>query len=324
MISIIVPTYNRKDELEELLPSLVKQKCSSDFEVILVDDGSTDGTRDLLKSLAKKWNGRLRYFEQNRAGPGAARNLGIKHAHGEILTFVDSDCIAPSGWLDTLTSVFANPIVGAAGGPELMADDDGLLRCCQSYVMTAFLTTGGLRGRKGTKLGIYYPRGFNMAVRKHLVEAAGGVPNRFQGEDILLSFKVRQMGYTLEYMPDAAVYHHRRATLKQYFRQLYRMGKARVEMIHLHKSLLEPVYASPALVLLSGMILVCGAFFSETLFKIALGSMIIALLFLATIGIHSAIRLKTVKALAIVPFLFIIQQTAYGLGTIVAALRRQS
>lgn len=294
------------------------------FEVIVVDDGSTDGTRELLKKLAEDWHGRLRFFEQNRAGPGAARNLGIKHAQGDILAFIDSDCIAPSAWLNRLTSVFVNPKVGAAGGPESAPTDDCLLRRCQSYVMTAFLTTGGLRGRKGTTFGVYYPRGFNMAVRKHVVEAVGGVPNRFQGEDILHSFKVRQMGYTLKFVPDAAVYHHRRATLCQYFRQLYRMGKARIEMVRLHKSLLEPVYALPAIALLISIILGVGAFFSQTLFKIAAGGMIIVLLFLTTIGIDSAMRLKTVKAFAIVPLLFIIQQTAYGLGTIVAALRKQA
>ena len=324
MISIIIPTYNRKDELEYLLPSLRQQECSCSFEIIVVDDGSTDGTCDLLKNLAEYWKGRLRFLKQNRAGPGAARNLGIKHAHGDILVFVDSDCIAPRGWLNKLTSVFANPQVGAVGGSELAPTDDCLFRKCQSFVMTAFLTTGGLRGRKGKKLGVYYPRGFNMAVRKHVVEGVGGVPNRFHGEDILLSFKVRQMGYTLEYAPDAAIHHHRRTTLSQYFRQLYRMGKARIEMIHLHKSLLEPVYALPAFTLIFSIILGCGAIFSETLFKIAFGCMVIALLFLTTIGIDSTLRLKTIKALAIVPFLFMIQQTAYGLGTIVAALRRQA
>ncbi len=323
MISIIIPTYNRKDELEDLLPSLKNQKCSIAFEVIVVDDGSTDGTRELLKKLAEDWNGRLRFFEQNHAGPGAARNLGIKHAQGDILAFTDSDCIAPRGWLNKLTSVFDNPQVGAAGGPELAPTDDCLPRRCQSYVMTAFLTTGGLRGRKGKKLGVYYPRGFNMAVRKHVVDAVGGVPNRFQGEDILLSLKVKQMGYTLEYVPDAAVYHHRRATLSGYFRQLYRMGKARVELAYLHKSLLEAVYMLPALVLLISISLSVGAFFSETLFKIAAGGMIIALVFLTAVGIDSTIRLKTLKAFGIVPFLFITQQTAYGLGTIVAALRKQ-
>ena len=324
MISIIIPTYNRKEELVDLLPSLRNQKSSIAFEVIVVDDGSRDGTQELLKNLTKEWNGALRFIGQNRAGPGAARNLGIKHAHGDILVFVDSDCIAPPGWLNKLASVFANPQVGAAGGPELAPVDDCLFRRCQSYVMTAFLTTGGLRGRKGTKLGIYYPRGFNMAVRKHVVEGVGGVPNRFHGEDILLSLKVKQMGYTLEYAPDAAVYHHRRATVSQYFRQLYSMGKARVEMIHLHKSLFEPVYTVPALVLLLCMILGCGAILSETAFRIVAGAMIIATLFLATIGIDSAIRLKTLKAFGIVPLLFMIQQTAYGLGTIVAALRRQA
>ena len=324
MISIIIPTYNRKNELEDLLPSLRQQVCSIAFEVIVVDDGSTDGTREWLKILAKEWNGRLRLFEQNHCGTGAARNLGIKHTHGDMLVFVDSDCIAPREWLNKLTAVFANPQVGAAGGPELSPVDDCLFRRCQSYVMTAFLTTGGLRGKKGKKLGVYYPRGFNLAVRKHVVKSVGGFPNRIYGDDILLGLKVRQLGYTLEFVPDAAIYHHRRATLNQYFTQLYRMGKARTEMLYLHKSLFEPVYTVPALVLLLFMILVCGAILSETAFKIVAGGIIIATLFLATIGIDSAIRLKTLKAFGIVPLLFMIQQTAYGLGTIVAALRRRA
>ena len=323
MISIIIPTYNRKDELEDLLLSLRQQECPIPFEIIVVDDGSTDRTRELLKCLSKDWKGTLRHFEQNRAGPGVARNLGIKHSFGDILVFVDSDCIAPRGWLSRLTSVFDNPQVGAAGGPELAPADDCLLSKCQTYVMTAFLTTGGLRGRKGKKLGFYYPRGFNVAASKHVVEAVGGFHSRFHGEDILLGLKIKQVGFTLKYVPDAAMYHRRRATLSQYFRQLYRMGKARVEMTYLHKSLLEPVYTLPAIALLISMTLSVGAIFSETLFKIAAGGIIIALLFLATIGIDSSMRLKTVKVFVIVPFLFIIQQTAYGLGTIVAALRKR-
>ena len=324
MISIIIPTYNRKDELEDLLSSLRRQESTVPFEIIVVDDGSTDGTRELMKSLAEEWRERLRFLEQSRAGPGAARNLGIKHAHGDILVFVDSDCIAPRGWLYNLISVFTNPQIGAAGGPELAPPDDCLFWKCQTYVMTALLTTGGVRGRKGKKLGVYYPRGFNVAVRKHVAEAVGGFTKRFHGEDILFGLKVKQMGYIFKYVPDAAMYHRRRATLSGYFRQLYRMGKTRVEMAFLHKSLLEPIYTLPAIALLFAIILVCGAIFSATLFKIAFGCMIIAFLFLTTIGIDSAIRLKTLKALGIVPLLFMIQQTAYGLGTIFAALRRQA
>lgn len=324
MISIIIPTYNRKEELVDLLPSLSRQECPVPFEIIVVDDGSTDGTRELLKNLAEDWKGRLRFLEQNRAGPGTARNLGIKHANGDILVFVDSDCIAPRGWLYNLISVFTNPQIGAAGGPELAPTNDRLFWKCQTYVMTALLTTGGLRGRKGKKLGVYYPRGFNIAVRKHVADAVGGFTKRFHGEDILFGLKVKQMGYILKYVPDAAMYHRRRSTLSGYFRQLYRMGKTRVEMAFLYKSLLEPIYTLPAIVLLFAIILVCGALFSQNLFKIASGFIIIALLFLTLIGIDSATRLKTVKAFAIVPFLFMIQQTAYGLGTIVAALRRQA
>ena len=160
-----------------------------------------------------------------------------------------------------------------------------------------------------------------MAVRKQVVKAVGGVPNRYHGEDILLSYRVKQAGHLLVYVPDAAVYHRRRLTLNHHFRQLFQMGKARIELACLHSSLLEPLYIAPAITLLSALVLGIGSIFSLTLFKIATGILIIAVLFLTTIGIDGSIRLKTAKAFFLTPFLFLVQQTAYGLGTITAALQ---
>ena len=322
MISIIIPTYNRREELKHLLASLKRQYCSVPFEVVVVDDGSTDGTRELLETVAKEWDGTLRFLSQDNRGIGPARNLGVKYACGDILVFVDSDCIAPKEWLKNLTAVFSDPQVGAAGGHELAPPDDSLLLKGFSYVMTAFLTTGGLRGRKGKRLGKYYPRGFNMAVRKQAIDVVGGFSKRSYGEDILLGYQVKQAGYQLKYAGDAVIYHRRRSTLSQHSRQLFQMARARIAIARLHKSLLEPIYAMPAFVLLSALILAVGAFFSEGIFQITLGGMIAACLFLTLIGIDSAIRLKTVKALVLVPFLFMVQQTAYGLGTVAAILRK--
>ena len=324
MISIIIPTYNRREEIKDLLISLKRQDCPSPFEIIIVDDGSTDGTRELLQSIAKEWGEQLRFLSQDNRGVGPARNLGIRHAQGDILVFVDSDCIAPPQWLKNLTAVLSDPQVGAAGGSELAPPGDSLLMKCFSYLMTAFLTTGGLRGKTGKKLGKYYPRGGNMAVRKQALDAVGGFINRtYGGEDIVLNYKVKQAGFLLKYAENASIYHHRRSTISQHFRQIFQLGKARIAIARLHRSLLEPVYTMPAAVLLFAVILAVGALLSEGIFQITLGGMIAALLFLTLIGIDSAIRLKTVKALVLVPFLFMVQQTAYGLGTIAAALRKQ-
>lgn len=321
MVSIIIPTYNRREELKELLYSLKQQDFEAGFEIIVVDDGSTDGTQELLEAISKEWDGKFFFLQQKNMGPGAARNLGIKHAQGDILVFVDSDCIAPKGWLKNLTSAFTAPKVGVAGGPELSVPNDSLLLKCFSYVMTSFLTTGGLRGRRGKKLARYYPRSFNMAVKKEAMDAAGGFTNRFYGEDILLSYKVKQADYLLKYVEDAPIYHRRRATLKQYFRQLFRMGRARVEIARLHKSLLEPLYMIPAFALLFVVFLTIGSIFFESVLKITAWIIIIALLFLTAIGMDSLINLKIVKAFFLTPFLFIVQQTAYGLGTIAAVFR---
>ena len=242
MISVIISTYNRREELKDLLVSLKRQDCSVPFEVVVVDDGSTDGTQELLETVQKEWEGRLRFLSQDNRGIGPARNLGVTHAYGDLLVFVDSDCIAPKEWLKNLTAVFSNSQVGAAGGPELAPPDDSLLQKSFSYLMTAFLTTGGLRGRRGKKLGQYYPRGFNMAVRKQAIDVGGGFSKRSYGEDILLGYQVKQAGYQLEYAEDAIVYHHRRSTLRQHSRQLFHMAKARMAIARLHKSLLEPIY----------------------------------------------------------------------------------
>ena len=119
MISVIISTYNRREELKDLLSSLKQQSCPTPFEIIVVDDGSTDETGEWLETIAKEWNGRLRFLSQENCGIGSARNSGVELARGDILVFVDSDCIAPQGWLRNLTGVFSHPQVGAAGGPEL-------------------------------------------------------------------------------------------------------------------------------------------------------------------------------------------------------------
>jgi len=324
MISIIIPTYNRREELKELLCSLKQQDFRADFEVIIVDDGSTDGTGEVVAEIAPKWNGRLSYFGQENKGPGTARNLGIQQAKGDILVFTDTDCLAPSGWLKELTIPLSDESVGAVGGPEQTCPDDSLLLKCFSYVMTSFLTTGGIRGRKGKKLAKYYPRSFNMAVSRKAMRMVGGFREMFYGEDILLSHEIKQAGFRLQYAQDAVVYHRRRTTLKQFFGQLFRMGQARMIISFIHRSLLQPLYVLPAVAILFFVALISFSFVSPVALEMTKIFITVCMFFLFVVGISSAIRLRNAQAFFVVPVLFVLQQLAYGLGFLHAICRNAS
>src|SRR5512139_3594521 len=187
-VSVIIPAYNRKSELEQLLAALAGQTLPlGSFEVIVVDDGSDDGTREWLNERRGGFAFPFSWFAQEHRGPGAARNLGMKHAAGDIFAFIDTDCIPQPDWLEQLIKPFASGKVGAVGGREIINERDPLLMRCFHYLMTAPLTTGGMRGKEGKRLARFYPRTFNMAVSRKAYEAAGGFRSMYHAEDIELS-----------------------------------------------------------------------------------------------------------------------------------------
>ena len=321
-VSVIIPTYNRKNELEQLLAALARQTLPpGSFEVIVVDDGSVDGTRDGLNEHLRGFDFPFSWFAREHGGPGAARNLGMEKAAGDIFVFIDTDCIPQPDWLEQLIKPFASGKVGAAGGREIINECDPLLMRCFHYLMTAPLTTGGMRGKEGKRLARFYPRTFNMAISRKAYEATGGFRSMYHAEDIELSFRIRQAGFDLLYEGRAQVYHRRRSTVVQYAKQLFNMGKARVTLARLHRGSLEPLHIMPALLVVVSLFLALLPAWLNAAPYVLLPCLSAAMLFLAILAVDSALRLHAPQAFLIIPFLFILQQGAYGIGFLLSLMR---
>lgn len=204
--SVIIPVYNRPDEVGELLESLTKQTFS-DFEVLVVEDGSRKLCDDVVGKFADRLN--IRYFYKENSGPGQTRNYGAERAEGEYLIILDSDCVLPEGYLDIIGNQLATTPVDAFGGPDRAHPDFTDTQKAINYAMTSFFTTGGIRGGR-KKLDEFYPRSFNMGIRRDVYRKLGGFSNIRFGEDIDLSLRIFEAGYRCSLFSGAWVWHKRR------------------------------------------------------------------------------------------------------------------
>lgn len=293
--SIIVPVYNRRAEVEELLESLSKQ-TDKDFETIIVEDGSVEDSEDIAKRYAESAN--VRYFMKKNEGRSAARNYGMERAEGEWLIFFDSDCVIPPTYFETVKREIAKGGFDCYGGPDAAADNFTTLQKAISYSMTSFLTTGGIRGRK-KGMEKFLPRTFNMGFTQEVYKKAGDFRDVF-GEDIDLSLRIRKAGFTTVLLPDAFVYHKRRNTIRSFCRQMLVFGRSRVELHLLHPGSMKLVHLLPTIFMLGSIFLILStifcvwaivplaiyylALFIEALFKT--GSIKVSLLALATATIQ--------------------------------------
>jgi glycosyltransferase involved in cell wall biosynthesis len=171
LFTVIVPTYNRKDEIRELLSSLSAQTIpSNDFEIIIVDDGSTDSTEEMVNGFIVDADLNIRFLKQDHRGPGEARNLGMNNALGKYHLFIDSDCIADKNWLTAYKNAVKDSNPAGFGGPDKVLPNFSPIQKAIDYSMTSFITTGGIRGHSNKKISKYYPRSFNMGVRADVVK----------------------------------------------------------------------------------------------------------------------------------------------------------
>jgi glycosyltransferase involved in cell wall biosynthesis len=322
-LSVIVATYNRKHELKELFESLTRQTHSPDlFEVVVVDDGSTDGTDQLINDIKQTAPFEIQYHYQHNKGPGYARTVGMEKARGDIFIFIDSDCIAPAHYLKTIADNFANEDIDAFGGPDRSAETFSSWDKAVNYSMTSFLTTGGLRGSAGKKLARYYPRSFNMGLRREVFEKIGGFGSIYHyGEDIEFSHRIAKSGARVVFLEDAYVYHKRRSSPGAFARQVYKMGKARVQLGRIDRELLEPLHAAPAVLVLS-MVIVILASTVSTVARYIFTVFIVGLLILSAILIlHGSRHTKDIRGALLIPVAFCLQLIAYGWGVIAEGVR---
>ncbi|MGN0310603.1 MAG: glycosyltransferase [Bacteroides sp.] len=241
--SFIIPVYNRPDEVEELLGSLMTQRIRP-HEVIIVEDGSTVPCEEVARRYADRLP--VRYFVKPNGGPGPARNYGAARATGDYLIILDSDCLLPAGYLEAVDQELGREPADAFGGPDRAHPSFTPLQKAINYSMTSFFTTGGIRGGK-KKLDKFYPRSFNMGMRREVYEALGGFsPMRF-GEDIDLSIRLFKGGYRCRLFPEAWVWHKRRTDLKKFFKQVHCSGMARINLHKRHPGSMKLVHLLPML-----------------------------------------------------------------------------
>lgn len=316
--SVIVPTYNRLDEIRELLASLEAQTLPKDkFEVLIVDDGSTDATEEYIRTLIEKGNLNLSFYKQDHKGPGPARNTGMEKARGEYYIFVDSDCIADENWLKAYDDTLTEPVAGF-GGPDKVRSDFSPLQKAIDYSMTSFITTGGIRGSSKKKISKYYPRSFNMGVHADVVKKIGGFGTLRHGQDIEFTHRIRSQGKTVKVM-DAVVFHKRRTSLWRFYKQVYNWGVARINLYKIDKGMLEFIHFFPFLGTLFILgFLICLAIWPAVLLPFLAAGIGI----LVAMGVHGIFKYKDIRVFAYIPFVVPIQILGYGLGFGGALIRR--
>ena len=248
--SVIVPVYNRPDEVADLLRSLSEQTCR-DFEVILVEDGSTVPSAAAVERYAPELPS-ISYYQKSNEGRSIARNYGIERSKGSWLIFFDSDCVIPSGYFATLTEALKKLPLDCFGGPDAADDSFSDTQKAINFAMTSFLTTGGIRG--GTvSLEKFTPRSFNMGYTREVYDRVGGFREMFS-EDIDMSMRIRQAGFRIGLVRQASVFHKRRVSFGKFLRQVYVFGMSRITLKLLYPSSLKAVHTLPALAVVAGVV----------------------------------------------------------------------
>lgn len=301
--SVIIPVYNRPDEVDELLQSLTRQHFK-DFEVIVVEDGSSVPCKEVTDRYAECLD--IKYFTKSNSGPGQTRNYGAERSQGEYLIILDSDCILPVNYLGAVEQELHTAPADAFGGPDRAHDSFTAIQKAINYSMTSFFTTGGIRGGK-KKMDKFYPRSFNMGVRREVYRALGGFSNMRFGEDIDFSIRIFKGGYACRLFPGAWVYHKRRTDLKKFFKQVHNSGIARINLYKKYPESLKVVHLLPAVFTLGVAILLLSApFCPYSLLPIALYALLVC--------IDSAIQNKSLRIGIYSISASFIQLTGYGTG----------
>ncbi len=309
--SIIIPVFNRPDELDELLLSLCKQTYKQ-FEVIVVEDGSDLKSDKIVAKYSEQL--KISYFEKANSGPGLSRNVGAEHAQYDWLIFFDSDCIIPERYLENVIAYLTNQQTDAYGGPDSALPDFSTIQKAINYSMTSFFTTGGIRG-KNKSMDKFHPRSFNLGVTKRAFNAIGGYGEMRFGEDIDFSLRLLKAGFKTALITDASVYHKRRTTFRQFFKQVYNSGIARINLHLLHPGSLKFVHTLPACFVIGIIIVLILSPLYPALLLIPLAYTLIIFIDSLFINKSTNVALYSIAASWI-------QLTGYGTGFISAVWKR--
>lgn len=244
LFSIIIPIYNRPDELDELLDSLTKQTDLSHLEIVVIEDGSLVTCMHIVEKYQPVFD--IAYYYKENSGPGESRNFGMWKAKGDYFVILDSDTIVPPDYIATVRKELRDNYADAYGGPDMSGGGFSDMQKAITYSMTSLLTTGGIRGKK-KQVGKFQPRSFNMGISRTAFRQTGGFQPMRVGEDVDLSITLWEHGFSTRLLDKAGVFHKRRSTLKSFSRQVYQFGAARPIIFKRHPSYISPVFWFPAL-----------------------------------------------------------------------------
>ncbi|MEO0036857.1 MAG: hypothetical protein RIQ59_68 [Bacteroidota bacterium] len=222
--SIIIPVYNRPEEVNELLESLLKSTYKENYEIVIVEDGSTVSSEEVVAKFSDKLN--ITYYFKENSGPGDSRNYGMHKAKGDYFIIFDSDCIIPENYLQEVEKELKSNYVDCFGGPDAALDSFSNIQKAINFAMTSTLTTGGIRGGS-EKISKFQPRSFNMGISKKAFIDSKGFGNIHPGEDPDLSIRLWKLGYNTRLFSSAFVYHKRRIDWEKFSLQVSKFGKAR-------------------------------------------------------------------------------------------------
>ena len=302
LYSIIVPVYNRPGEVKELLDSLSAQTVKP-FELVIVEDGSKERCDHLLGHYRSSFT--VHYYYKGNSGRSETRNYGMERANGDYLLFFDSDVILPPFYFEKLEEAMASGYCDCFGGPDAADASFSDMQKAVSHAMTSFWTTGGIRGGKAV-MEKFCPRTFNMGLSKEVYRAVGDFKD-MMGEDIDLSIRIRNAGFSIRLLREVFVYHKRRIDLRRFYKQVNNFGQARIWLQILHPGSLKIVHAAPALMLLMGALLLVLSIFCPWL-------LLLPLLYVLLIFSDSLLKNRSLKVAALSVIAAAVQITGYGMG----------
>lgn len=310
--SIIVPVYNRPDEVNDLCKSLLQQ-TNKDFELIIVEDGSTIPCRQAAdKALAAGLD--VRYFFKNNEGRSIARNYGIERSMGQYLIFFDSDCVIPPQYFETVSAAIQRESLQCFGGPDAAHSSFSDTQKAINYSMTSFLTTGGIRGGR-VSLEKFVPRTFNMGFSREVYDKVGGFREMFS-EDIDMSTRIRNAGFSIGLIPEAYVWHKRRIDFRKFFRQVYVFGMSRITLKLLYPGSMKLVHTLPAFFVLGCIVFILLSVFISPWFILPVATYLL-MVFLGAMLSTRSVRISLLAVPAA-----IIQLGGYGAGFIKAYISK--
>lgn len=309
--SVIIPVYNRPDEIADLLESLAAQTARN-FEVIIVEDGSTKPCREVMRRYDGKVD--VKYFFKDNEGRSIARNYGMERATGSYFIFFDSDCVIPADYFEKLNRFAAERPLDCFGGPDAADTSFTTTQKAINHAMTSFLTTGGIRGGK-ISLEKFTPRTFNMGFSRKVYETTGGFREMFS-EDIDMSTRIRLDGFSIGLYPDLPVYHKRRVDFRKFLRQVYVFGMSRITLQLLYPGSLKAVHMLPALFVIGVAAMLAMAIAVSAWWLLPLGVYLLAI-FISALWSTRSVRISLLAVPA-----SLIQLGGYGCGFIKAYIEK--